>query len=155
VLPLNLKTTTIIDSVTSLDVDYTDPESGRHSTFVLPTKLVAATSDKFQLKTETVYVTVSGVNRLKIPGSFSVHLTKDGEVIASKGFFQPVEPDQCPTCVENAIVRFDFELPLAKITGGKLGIWVEPANKSFVGDRFPSKLMGNPTVEVHFPLTTE
>jgi len=100
-------------------------------------------------------VRVEGLNRLKIPGSFDVHLTKDDKVIATTGFFQPNEVEKCPSCVQNAIVHFDFEIPLKEVSGGQLGIWVEPHNQSVFGDHFPNKLMGNPTVEVKFIVSTE
>jgi hypothetical protein len=80
---------------------------------------------------------------------------KDGKPIASSALFQPNEADKCENCVQNAIVHFDFELPLSAVSSGQLGIWVEPVDKSVFGDHFPQKLMGNPTVDVHFLLKTE
>ncbi len=153
--PLHLKTTNIIDSVNSLHVGYEISPTFAASDTLPKTQISAFASEKLLVDTTRVNVSVQGVNRLKIPGSFSVHLLKDGKVIASKGFFQPVEVEQCATCVENAIVRFDFELPLESVAGGRLSVWVEPVNKSFVGDRFPNKLMGNPTIEVHLLMSTE
>jgi len=100
-------------------------------------------------------VSVTGVNRVKIPGSFAVHLMKDGKQIASRFVFQPDEVDKCETCVKNPIAHFDFDLPLAEVTGGKLSVQVEPVNKAVVGARFPSKLMGNPTIERSHPVTDD
>lgn len=153
--PPKVNTTTIIDSVNGLDVAYQDPPSTTEVTMLPKTKATALASEQFFVHTKRVNVRVSGVNRLKIPGSFNVHLLKDGQTIASRGFFQPVEVEKCETCVQNAIVHFDFELPLETVADGKLGVWVEPLKTSFIGDRFPNKLMGNPTVEVRFLLSTE
>ncbi|MFD0894913.1 tyrosinase family protein [Luteolibacter ambystomatis] len=155
--PLNLTTLSIINSVTSLDVDYEEPKTQPLVESVFQTKTLrsALASQKFEVKPNLVDVRVLGLNRLKIPGSFSVHLQKDGKTIASKAFFQPNEAEKCENCVENAVVHFDFELPLEEVTGGKLGVWVEPVDKSFVGDRFPNKLMGNPSVEVRLLLSNE
>lgn len=97
---------------------------------------------------------VAGVNRLKIPGSFKIHLLKDGKVLASKGFFQPVEADKCENCVKNAIVNFDFELPRAEVATGEFSVKVEPIDTNFVGSTFPHKMMGNPTIEVRAQLRT-
>ncbi|UVK96725.1 hypothetical protein [Pseudomonas sp. B21-048] len=105
--------------------------------------------------TNPTWVRVSGINRLKIPGSFSVRLQKDGKMIASRALFQPVEVQSCANCVANAMTQFDFELPMAEVLGGKLSVWVEPVNKDFVGDRHPQKLMGNPVIDVHLLLQTE
>jgi hypothetical protein len=99
-------------------------------------------------------VTVGGINRLKIPGSFAVHLFKDGKQVGSKFMFQPAEPDKCETCVKNAFAHFDFNLPLSTVAGGKLHAVVEPMNKGFVGSHFPAKLMGDPTISVNLPLQT-
>ena len=124
-------------------------------TLLAKTQLSTAASRTFSVKTDRVDVRVDGLNRLKIPGSFKVHLLKDGKKIATKGFFQPVEADKCEACVNNAIAHFDFELPLAEVSKGKLEVAVEPIDKSFVGGRFPNKLMGNPTVSVHLLMNTE
>lgn len=153
--PPKVNTVATIDSENSLDVDYQAPKSRKLFKLMPKTSKRTLAAKSFTVNTQMVNVSVQGLNRLKIPGSFNVHLTKDGEVIASTGFFQPKEVDKCANCVSNAVVHFDFELPLAKIAGGKLGVWVEPIDKSFVGDRFPNKMMGNPTVEVNFMLGNE
>lgn len=153
--PPKVTTVSTINSVESLNVTYQEPATLMAVSTVPRTKLTALTSEKFSVKTDRVLVTVSGVNRLKIPGSFAVHLLKNGEVIASKAFFQPNEVEKCATCVENALAHFDFELPLSVVSGGKLSVWVEPKNKDFVGDRFPNKLMGNPSIEVRLLLSDE
>jgi tyrosinase len=153
--PPQLNAVSIIDSANSLDVDYQEPAAPIAMTFLAKTLLTTAASKKFSVATDRVNVRVDGLNRLKIPGSFKVHLLKDGKRIASKGFFQPAEADKCETCVENAIAHFDFELPLADVSNGRLEVAVEPVDKSFVGERFPNKLMGNPTVSVHLLMSTE
>ena len=67
----------------------------------------------------------------------------------------PNDADPCETCVKNATAHFDFNLPLAEVSKGKLSVDVEPVNKSFVGARFPTKLMGSPMIDVHIPLQTD
>jgi tyrosinase len=44
---------------------------------------------------------------------------------------------------------------LADVSNGQLEVAVEPIDKSFVGDRFPAKLMGNPTITVQLLVKTE
>ena len=153
--PPRLTTVATIDSETGLDVGYAAPQTASGTGFLAKTQRSILANQKFSIHGERVNVRVSGINRLKIPGSFAVHLQKDGKTIASKALLQPVEVQKCASCVSNAIVHFDFELPLAAVVGGELGVWVEPVNKNFVGDRFPQKLMGNPTVDVHLLLRTE
>jgi hypothetical protein len=153
--PPKLSTLSIIDSVNSLDVDYQDPETRTAMAFLPKTQRAVPASQTFTVHPDRVNVRVGGLNRLKIPGSFKVILLKDGKPIAARFFFQPNEVEKCPNCVNNAVVHFDFELPLAEVANGKLDVAVEPVNKSFVGNRFPQKMMGNPTVDVHLLMTTE
>jgi tyrosinase len=150
-----LNTVAIIDSVNSLDVDYEIKAQPMKLEMLAKTNGSTLASDKFLVHTDRVNVRVKGINRLKIPGSFDVHLLKDGKVIATKGFFQPTEVEKCENCVENAIVHFDFELPIKDVSKGKLGVWVEPLDHSQFGDHFPHKMMGNPTVNVRLLLSHE
>jgi len=150
-----LNTVKVIDSVNSLGIDYGPPAAGaRQVSFALKTSRELGLNRRGSIDPQRATVTVGGINRLKIPGSFAVHLFADGKQVASKFMFQPAEPDQCETCVKNAFAHFDFNLPLATIAGGKLHAVVEPVNKSFVGSHFPAKLMGDPTISVHLPLQT-
>jgi hypothetical protein len=153
--PPHLDAVSIVDSADTLDVDYQEPEAATAVTMLAKTLLTIAASRTFSVATDRVDVRVDGINRLKIPGSFKVHLLKDGKRIATRGFFQPVEAEKCETCVNNAIVHFDFELPLAEVANGHLEVTVEPIDKSVVGDRFPNQLMGSPTVSVRLLMKTK
>lgn len=155
-LPIGLNTVKIIDSANSLDVDYAPPkDQPGPSAFALKTSRSALLDRSVSVNSQRVTVSVDGVNRLKIPGSFTVHLLKDGERLASRFMFQPAEAEKCETCVKNAIAHFDFDLPIQDIVDGKLSVEVEPFDKSHVGDRFPTKMMGNPTISVQLPVQTE
>ena len=152
--PLGLNTLKVINSV-SLGVDYAPPAAPPQPlAFALKTNRAVSVDRKVSLNPQRATVSVTGINRTKIPGSFAVNLLKDGNRIASRFLFQPDEADKCETCVQNAMAHFDFDLPLAEVTGGKLSVEVEPVNKAIVGPRFPSKLMGNPMIDVHIPLQT-
>jgi tyrosinase len=153
--PFKLKTVDIVDSVNGLSVDYQPPQAGAVAMILPKLQESALAAKSFRVKTDNVNVRVRGINRLKIPGSFTVHLLKDDKPIASRFFFQPTEVEKCENCVNNATVHFDFELPLDAVKDGQLSVQVEPVDKKFVGAVFPSKLMGNPTVDVHFLLHHE
>ncbi|MFZ6759364.1 tyrosinase family protein [Undibacterium sp. Ji50W] len=155
VSPYNWTTVNTVDSIGSLDVAYTTPGSQVATTMVTGTDGNVKASRKFSVVDNVVNVRVKGINRLKIPGSFKVHLMKDDKVIASRAFFQPDDADKCPNCVDNAMVHFDFNLPIGDASGGQLGVWVEPLDHSKFGDHFPNKLMGNPTVNARLLLSTE
>jgi hypothetical protein len=155
-MPTALNTVKVIDSVNSLDVDYAPSAAQPAAVAFAPKSNLAVSLDRTaSIEPQHAIVTVGGINRLKIPGSFQVHLFKDGKLLASRFMFQPVEADKCESCVNNAIAHFDFDLPLAQVAGGKLHVEVEPVDKSSVGARFPVKMMGQPTISVHLPLQTD
>lgn len=155
-LPLNLKTVDIIDSVGSLDVDYDAPAvQTAPLAFTAKRSRVASLAQAVSVDPQRVTVSVDGLRRLKIPGSFKVHLFKDSALLATRFMFQPNEVEKCETCVKNPLAHFDFDLPIADVSGGKLRVEVEPVDTSMVGKRFPTKLMGKPTISVHIPVQTE
>jgi tyrosinase len=153
--PTGLTSVKIVDSVRSLDVNYEISKESTHMKMLAATKGSTLASDKFFVHTDRVNARVKGINRLKIPGSFKVHLLKDEKIIATRAIFQPNEADQCQNCVENALIYIDFELPLEKVSNGKLGVWVEPLDDRLFGDHFPHKIMGNPTVNIRLLLSNE
>ena len=158
--PPHLNTVKIIDSIKNLDVDYGDPKDNETNEkvmtdFTTKRRGSVAASEKFYIDTTLANVRVKGINRIKIPGSFKVHLLKDGNPIGTRAFFQPNEADKCPNCVENPFVHFDFKLPLDSIKSGKLEALIEPLNHEPFGDRFPHKMMGNPTINVRLLLRNE
>ncbi|AXS40725.1 tyrosinase family protein [Breoghania sp. L-A4] len=155
-LPVALSSIKVIDSVKSLDVDYAPPAT-KQPLIALAAKTAQSVplERSVSINPQRAMVTASGINRLKIPGSFKVHLLKDGKPIATRFMFQPDEPEKCENCVKNAMAHFDFDLPLSEIAGGKLQVEVEPVDTSFVGSRFPVKMMGKPTISVSIPVQTE
>ncbi len=152
---LGLDTISVIDLVNSLGVDYEPPSRPSPMDFLPKTQLAVAASQNFSVNSTLVNVRVKNLNRLAIPGSFEVDLLRDGNKIASTSFFQPKEAEKCETCVNNAIVHFDFELPLQAISDGELSVVVRPLDTSFIGDSFPHKMMGNPTIDVRLLIGTK
>ncbi len=139
-----------VDSENNLDVAYTST-SQSVKTMRLKTKGTSSAKEKFTVHTEMVNVRVKGVNRLKIPGSFDIHLQKDGVTIATRGFFQPNDVEKCANCVENAIVHFDFKLPVEAIAHGTLSISVVPLSTPETD--FPLSKLGHPTINVRLLLS--
>jgi tyrosinase len=155
-LPIGLDSVKVIDSAGSLDVDYAPAEAGpTQLSFSHKAHRAVPVDRPVSINPRRATVSVDGVNRLAIPGSFEVHLMKDGERLASRFLFQPEEVEKCETCVDNPIAHFDFDLPLDEVSKGRLTVQVEPIDKSFVGDRFPTKLMGEPKISVYLPVRTE
>jgi len=89
--PLGLTTVKVIDSVNSLGVDYAPPATHAPPlAFALKTSRTASIDRKVSVNAQRAMVSVTGVNRVKIPGSFAVHLMKDGKQIASRFVFSPM-----------------------------------------------------------------
>jgi tyrosinase len=136
-----------IDLATNFDVSYNS------MTLALPQPLAnkhlsLGIARTFAADDEEVDVRVADLNRTKIPGTFKVHLLKDGEVLGTSVFFQPDEVEKCANCMQIPTVHFDFRLPLAAVKGGELSIRVEPKKKEMYGDTVPLKVLGTPTITV-------
>jgi hypothetical protein len=157
--PFNQKPQDLLDVVNQLGYDYAPPSSPSSETNKMalhaPVHGSIPAAESFMINTQHVNVRVKGVNRLGIPGSFTVHLLKDGERIGSQSHFQFVNPNRCKTCADNPIVFFDFDLPIEKVQNGRLSVEIEPADKDFVGDRIPMSMAGNPTINVRMLMHQE
>jgi len=107
----------------------------------------------FSIRRSTpVSVRVKDIARLRIPGSFVVRLMADGETIAKRAFFQPDAPQNCPTCVANALVNIDFRLDAEQLLDKTLSVGIEVPSHREMGERFPLSEAGNPSVNVRFLL---
>lgn len=107
-------------------------------------------------RSSPVSVRVKEIDRLAIPGSFDVHLLADGEVIATRGFFQPTQPRECANCVKNGLINIDFRLDQEQILDRKLSVEIEPLGAfQDVGPRFPLAQAGNPTINARLLLEDE
>jgi hypothetical protein len=107
-------------------------------------------------RSSPVSVRVKGIDRLNIPGSFSVNLLADGEPIAKRFFFQPSLPRDCETCRTHGIVNIDFRLDQNTILDRSLSVTIEvPDHGSDVGTAFPLAQAGNPTVNARLLLEDE
>ncbi|MGA5822881.1 tyrosinase family protein [Kitasatospora sp. NPDC094028] len=96
---------------------------------------------------DPVSVRVKGIDRLNIPGSFSVTLLADAEPIASRFFFQPNNPRGCETCMKNGVINLDFRMPQAQLIDRTLSVRIDVAGHSDeIGTAFPLSQAGNPTV---------
>lgn len=143
-----------IDSLGSLAVTYQNPATNLRLLSTIKTQRSIPASEQFKVQTQLANVRIDGINRLKIEGSFRVHLLKNGEILASRAFFQPSHAEECPTCAKNALVHFDFELPIEQLEGGILSIRVEPSNDANGPEGLRLEQIGNPRLEVHLMLTT-
>jgi hypothetical protein len=132
-------------------VDYAPPvTSAKRIASAVGVKALHA-AESFRMDSKMIHVRVEGVNRLRIPGSFRLHLMKGKTVIGTRALFQPSNAQECANCIKNAVVHFDFKLPAKVVASGTLSLWIEPADKT-LGKSIPLASLGNPTIEVRIPL---
>ena len=111
---------------------------------------------RFSIKrTDPVSVRVKDIDRLGIPGSFEVNLLADGEVIATRAFFQPKSPRDCANCRQRALVNIDFRIDADKILDRQLSIEIEVPRLEESGTQFPLSQAGNPTINARLLLGEE
>jgi tyrosinase len=133
------------------DIDYAPPLTSAKPKAAAVGAMELHAAESFRMDTKMVHARVEGVNRLRIPGSFWLHLMKGKRVIGTRAFFQPSNVQECANCIENAIVHFDFILPAKIVASGTLSLWIEPVDKT-LGKSIPLASLGNPTIEVRIPL---
>jgi len=102
-----------------------------------------------------VSVRVKGIDRLNIPGSFTVKLLADGEPIAQRGFFQPNSPQNCENCRKQALVNIDFRLDQEELLDRKLSVEIDVVGQEGIGASFPLSQAGDPTINVRLLLEDE
>jgi tyrosinase len=110
-------------------------------------------SETVAVNTREVNVAVEGLDRTGIAGSFTVHLIKDGERIASRFFFQPsVGKEAVEAGGEDRFARFDFLLPIEVVAEGRLRVEIEPFESTGQGESSLSERMGHPTLSIYLML---
>lgn len=106
--------------------------------------------------TRHVNVTVEGLDRTAIPGSFSLTLLKDGAPVASRFLCQPKNPEEAvETGGEDRFARFDFVLPIAAVADGRLSVTIEPLEAGTAGASALSRATARATLTVSLMLQIE
>ena len=113
-------------------------------------------SDAVVVNTREVNVAVEGLDPGAIPGSFTVHLVKDGRRIASRFFFQASDgADAAQPGAPRELVHFDFLLPIEVVADGKLSVEIVPAGSPPSGQRPELERMGHPILRVSLMLESD
>lgn len=99
-------------------------------------------------------IRVKGIARLKIEGSFVVHLLADGEEAARSAFFQGHAPERCVSCVEREKVDIDLIANRDAIAGKDLEIRIETLAPDRIDRWVPLSRLGSPTISVRELLTS-
>ena len=99
-----------------------------------------------------VSLRLKGVDRLKIPGAFTVSLYVGEDLLQKSFFLQSTEPGDCANCVKQALVSFDFIFENERLqkADGKVKVEVQLSNEDANGERpvISFKEIGNPTINI-------
>jgi tyrosinase len=113
-------------------------------------------SETVGVNTREVNVAIEGVDRTRIAGSFTVHLVKDGERIASRFFFQPSDGKEAAEASgESRFAHFDFLLPIHVVAEGQFSVEIEPLEPIAPGEPPLIERMGHPTLSVYLMLESK
>jgi hypothetical protein len=97
-------------------------------------------------------VRIKGIDRLNIPGSFTVRLQAGGTTIARQAFFQSRNPRACSACVKQGKVDIDMEVSIDQLVGAPLRVVIEPNRPEAKGTTFPLSSAGDPTINMRLLL---
>lgn len=113
-------------------------------------------STTVSVNTREVNVAVEGLDPSAITSSFTVHLLKNGQRIASRFFLQPsTARDAVEANDPNRFAHFDFVLPIDIVADGKLGIEIEQSNPNVARERSLSERTRQATLSVYLMLESE
>ncbi len=143
-----------IDLVQCFGVDYKHPESEKEEHSQPRTYGSKVLTNGLRLhNTQKVSIRIKEVDRLQIPGSFTIYLLADEKPLRKRSFFQASTPKKCRTCQKQGKVNFDFIVPLVDIQDcNNLTVRVEVARKDWDDLWFPIALAGNPTLNIRLLL---
>ena len=151
--PLAPWSSTTADTITNEGIVYDQPS--QESAEMLTSKSASVGAHRtFTLSSaRRVSVRVKDINRLAIPGTFTVRLLADGEEVARQAFFQPPVPKDCPTCGALPLVSINFEVDQEALAGKQVSIAIHvPSLGEGEMAAFPLSQAGNPTINARLLL---
>ena len=133
----------------------TAPENFSEDEIALHRKTNKGQSKKSKFKINDfshVSLRVKNVDRLKIPGAFTVSLYLGGELLQKRAFFQATKPGNCANCVKQALVSFDFEFEKERLqeADGEVKVEIQLSRADENGKRpvISFREIGNPTINI-------
>jgi tyrosinase len=144
------------DTISMPEIDYAQPPGGLEMVaFENKTGNIDA-AKRFRIDgAAKLSIRVKDIDRSAIPGTFVVRLLADGKQIARQTFFQPTDPELCPSCVKQAKVPIDFHVDPAAVLNKDLSVEIHVPSQKDIGTQFPLSKAGNPTINVRHLLEGE
>lgn len=141
-----------IDLVAQYDADYAPPPEDKQPLSLVRTFGSVPAAAFRRIHSNRASVRVKGIDRLSIPGSFTVHLKADGATIARRAIFQAMQPRSCSACVKQGLANIDLTVDVDQILGKRLSVALELADPDRNVAFFPLSSAGNPTINVRLLL---
>lgn len=151
--PFGVEASRTIDLVGEFDVNYVHPADEKIPQPQLP--LIASSRSRQGVKVvdmDRFLVTLSGINRLEIPGSFMISVAADGKTIAKRALFQPPEPKQCATCRKRGVFDISFDVERKDIEGRTLTARIDLVDAPGGMAQFPLSRAGDPELSVRMKM---
>ena len=146
--PFDTSAANMID-LSAMGVEYEHPADEAQPQPEAPTTHVLNAAESFSIpKPSNAVVRLSGIDRLRIPGTFEIVLLKDHEPIYRRAVFQSTTPKLCANCRRNANVDLEFDVPLEDIAEGSISFGLNIFNDEGLKERFPLLHAGDPTIEI-------
>jgi tyrosinase len=106
-------------------------------------------------KSSELSIRVKGIERLRIPGSFAVHLFADGKSLTRRAVFQSSQPAKCANCVKRSKVNVDIIVDKAAVEDKHLEVRIETLARNRIAQWVPLSQVGSPTINVRELLVSE
>lgn len=138
----------------SLDVDYVHPPEEMIPEVSEPLIAAARSSEGIRIADDDrLLITVAGIDRLQVPGSFTIALMADGELIRKNALFQSTTPKLCPTCRKQGTFNTTFEVARTEVADRKLSAALDHYRPDGKTLRFPLSQAGDPKILVRVKMT--
>ncbi|MDA4845258.1 tyrosinase family protein [Hoeflea poritis] len=150
--PFGVRADEMIDS-RELDVEYAHPPKELIPDASEPLIAAARSSEGIRVVDEDrVLVTVAGIDRLEIPGSFEIVLLADEQPVRRNALFQSTTPKLCPTCRKQGEFAITFEVDRSEILDRKLSAALNLYGDDGSVSPFPLSQAGDPKILVRIKL---
>ncbi len=142
-------------NLSELDVDYLHPPEEKIPEVSEPLIASARSSEGIRIAdNDRLLITIAGIDRLQIPGSFDIVLMADGELIRKMALFQSTTPKLCPTCSKQGPFATTFEVDRTEVLDRKLTAALNIYGQDGKTTPFPLSKAGDPKILVRVKTTT-
>lgn len=146
-------------NLTDWNIEYENPaeEEINFDEMILASRGNTEAARSFSVHTTERYsVRIKDINRLDIPGSFTLALYSGENVLAKTRIFQPSSPRDCANCTKHAVFSTDFIVERSEfLSESSLRVAIEVSDGSGGLQEIPISQAGNPTINIRLLLNSK